>query len=396
MSRYAVLLFVALVLAGCGARTAPWVDEPMDGCVASEEVCNDVDDDCDGLADEAPSCDVDLGPPEPCIPSEETCNGVDDDCDGATDEGLPTCAPQLACGFGHTCVRRGDGTVACAGGPDGTLAHRALTSVTDAVHLSAGRDLCAVRATGEIVCRAGPIPGISTAVEVATDEALHHYCARLADGSVVCWGTNDHGQLGDGTFAPRERPVAVVGLHDAADLALSYLQSCARRRSGSVVCWGRTEPGPLGRSTFNRARPTPIAGLTDAVEIGAGGEHVCARRRSGSVVCWGENRTGQLGDGTLAPRPNVPAPVPGLDDAVELAIGGYHSCARRASGEVVCWGENALGQLGDGTNVLRATPTPVVGLGTVVDVAAGFRHTCARRTGGDTYCWGTIPRLVGL
>jgi len=270
---------------------------------------------------------------------------------------------------------------------------RVEAAVTDATHISAGRGVCVSRVTGEVACSRSidEHPAVTDAVEVAVDDGISHACARRRDGSVVCWGQNEHAQLGDGTIANASVPVQVAGLRDAADLALGAIQSCARRRGGSVVCWGSIGPLPTtgSGSAFDRLLPTPIVGLTDAVEIGAGGVHVCARRRGGTVVCWGENHAGQLGDGTQVPRTLAPAPVVGLTDAVELAIGTNHSCARRSTGEVVCWGENALGQLGDGTTTRRFTPTPVVGVDLAVEVAAGFRHSCARRASGELFCWGS-------
>jgi len=396
MFRFSVRLMLTVALAGCGARTAPLMDEPpidaslvVDACLPSAEVCNGVDDDCDGSVDEAPACGVDAGPEEPCIPGEETCNGVDDDCDGERDEGLPACEPQLACGVGATCALRGD-AVACVGWVAGGIEPASLSGAT---YLSAGRGVCVCRASGEVAC-AGSIeamPDVDGAVEVATDDALSHACARRRNGTVVCWGQNDHGQLGDGTIANATTPVEVLGLGDAADLALGSIQSCARRRGGSVVCWGSIGPDMFGGgSAFDRLVPTAIAGLTDAVELGAGGIHMCARRRTGAVVCWGQNVSGQLGDGTMLPRTLTPAPVAGLVDAVELAIGTNHSCARRSGGEVVCWGANFSGQLGDGTTAPRGTPTRVTGLGAAVDVAAGPAHSCARVASGEVFCWGDV------
>jgi hypothetical protein len=393
MFRFSVSLMLTVALAACGARTAPLVDAPpvvdassgVDACLPSAELCNGVDDDCDGAVDEAPACGVDAGPDEPCTPEEETCNGVDDDCDGERDEGLAGCLPQLACGVYSTCAL-GSGALLCVGSyPD------SLPGVTDATHLSVGRGVCVRRETGAVVCTRGieGFAAVTDAVEVAVEDGLSHACARRRDGTVVCWGQNDHAQLGDGTTANAAVPVQVAGLRDAADLALGAIQTCARRRGGSVVCWGSIGPFPEGGgSAFDRLLPTPIVGLSDAVEIGAGRVHTCARRRGGTVVCWGENRAGQLGDGTQIRRPLAAAPVVGLTDAVELAIGADHSCARRSTGEVLCWGQNFFGQLGDGTTMQRLTPTPVVGFDMAVDVAAGFRHSCARRVSGAVFCWG--------
>jgi alpha-tubulin suppressor-like RCC1 family protein len=113
-------------------------------------------------------------------------------------------------------------------------------------------------------------------------------------------------------------------------------------------------------------------------EIDAGRRHSCARRGSGAVVCWGSNSDRQLGDGTMTQR-LTPTAVSGLSDAVEIATGGNYSCARRTSGAVVCWG------IGPGGG---ATPTPIVALSDAVELAVGGYHACARRTSGAVVCWG--------
>nr|HMR08977.1 chromosome condensation regulator RCC1 [Polyangiaceae bacterium] len=81
-------------------------------------------------------------------------------------------------------------------------------------------------------------------------------------------------------------------------------------------------------------------------QIALGGEHSCARMAGGTVRCWGQNAAGQLGDGTTDDKLS-PTPIPGLS-VVEIALGGYHSCARLKDGSVYCWGENDHGQLGTG------------------------------------------------
>ena len=81
-------------------------------------------------------------------------------------------------------------------------------------------------------------------------------------------------------------------------------------------------------------------GITDAVEIGNGGWGACARRSTGGVMCWGQNPGGQVGNGTTGTQQLTPVAVSNLTDAVQLAVGIAASCARRQTGEVVCWGAN--------------------------------------------------------
>src|SRR5262249_24436516 len=144
--------------------------------------------------------------------------------------------------------------------------------------------------------------------------------------------------------------------------------------------------------TSNAATPVTVAGLGgDVADIAAGGGHTCARRSSGQVVCWGSNAFGQLGDGgTTSPLARVP--VVGLDDAAEISAGGSHTCASRATGELVCWGAGLSGQLGDGTNTDSPSPVAVrVDSVLVVPppvIGGGIYHSCVIRDGGQVFCWG--------
>jgi alpha-tubulin suppressor-like RCC1 family protein len=115
-------------------------------------------------------------------------------------------------------------------------------------------------------------------------------------------------------------------------------------------------------------------------------------------VCWGENNAGQLAGGK-APGIEHATPLTVLPplDAVSLSAGGDTTCAVRQSGEVVCWGDDSLGQLGRGSltqGAAQGTPQPVQGLPTtpaadpVVEVAVGTKHVCARTNGGKVFCWG--------
>ena len=129
------------------------------------------------------------------------------------------------------------------------------------------------------------------------------------------------------------------------------------------MCWGRNDEGQIGSGSAVVSSPTPlgVAGLTDATHISLGNVHACARRATGAVVCWGWNYVGQLGNNS-ATNASTPVPVSGLTDALFVAAGGNLSCAWRASGAVVCWGENSAGQLGDGTTTNRRVPVTVIGL----------------------------------
>jgi len=103
------------------------------------------------------------------------------------------------------------------------------------------------------------------------------------------------------------------------------------------------------------ATPGPVAGLADVVQLATGWRHACARTSSGAVRCWGDNAFGQLGDGTTTPRA-VPVAIPGKFTAI--ATGRNDTCGVRED-KTLCWGRNEEGQLGDGTLTNRLEATPV-------------------------------------
>jgi len=142
---------------------------------------------------------------------------------------------------------------------------------------------------------------------------------------------------------------------------------------------------PSGDGGANSA--DPAAPELHAAELALGREHACARTAEGDVVCWGANDAGQLGDGTTIGRTS-PVRVSGLDEVIEIAAGDRHTCARRRDATVRCWGANAHAQLGDGTTIDRQAPVPVTDIFSVASIAAGGNRTCARKNDGFVRCWG--------
>ena len=164
--------------------------------------------------------------------------------------------------------------------------------------------------------------------------------------------------------------------------------SCGLESTGEAWCWGAVGTGGTGNGSLDRTRSdVPLAAAKGFIfeALAIGGDFMCGRRAAGDVVCWGENAAGQLGDGTTSAR-GVPAVVPGLSSASSIVAGGRHACAL-ASGKVRCWGANEMGQLGDGSRSARSLPVEVAGLGAVASLSAGYAHTCAV-SDGRPFCWG--------
>ncbi len=223
-----------------------------------------------------------------------------------------------------------------------------------------------------------------------------HTCARLASGKVHCWGTNKHGQLGQGPqgtmLQTRTTPAEVPGLEGVVELSLGGGHSCARMRDGTARCWGTNENGQLGDGTQeDRDAPVQVVDLAGAQRIAAGRAETCAVLADGSVRCWG-GLTGSFKPKKEHPAPVArsiaPSPVPGLTDVTALALGAAHACALRRDGTVACWGENLDGQVGDGTTEMRPQPVAVQGVSDAIQIAAWMGSSCALLRGGGVVCWG--------
>ncbi|MBI4700423.1 MAG: hypothetical protein HY744_04520 [Deltaproteobacteria bacterium] len=201
-----------------------------------------------------------------------------------------------------------------------------------------------------------------------------HTCARKADGTLWCWGSNEKGQLGDGTTKgqdcngwpckPSPQQVPALGT-SVVEVSAGEGHTCARTGSQKLWCWGNNAGGQLGSGTvLPELSPVPVTALgASVVEVSAGYNHTCARKGDGTLWCWGSNGSGQLGDGTTKGQDcsgwcnALPVQVTALGTAVvEVSAGYNHTCARKQSGTVWCWGKNQLGQLGDGTTIDRPTP----------------------------------------
>lgn len=206
----------------------------------------------------------------------------------------------------------------------------------------------------------------NTPAVVEMDIARMSACAVLDGGAVVCWGTNELDVFGNGAArlpAYATTPVASLISQGATTVSLSsYQTACAVLADSSVMCWGHNRSGELGHApgggsptdqNGSNSTPQRVPSLA-ATRIASADGSVCALRKDAKVACWGWNGVGALGRGLIDDGVHaepVAIDVDELSDVVELV--GKHDtmCARRADGDVFCWGNGTLGQLGNGVGV---------------------------------------------
>ncbi|MFO7566920.1 MAG: hypothetical protein R6X02_30025 [Enhygromyxa sp.] len=372
-----------------------------------EPACTSIGCDCDGSLD---SCDPGLA----CIdgvcssatcgngiteaPAEECDDGNDFEGDGCDNDCTFTEVLALEAGTAHTCALIEGGRVRCWGlNNTGQLGYGNTDNIGDNEPASTPGDVVFGDTVEQISARA------------------HHTCAHLTDESVRCWGYNGAGQLGQGNLehiGDDEFPFSVNPISVNADIlevAAGGNHTCVRVGAGSVRCWGEASSGQLG---YGNVTPLTIPLTVDVnlggvvVALSTGVDHNCAMLEDGKVRCWGRNDRGQLGYGntdnigddelpsSIVPVPIVPQGIPNDAEVVDIALGHSHTCALFSTGDVLCWGDNFYGQLGQGNttvvgdNETLATLSAIKLGGDAVALALGKHHTCALLDDGDLKCWG--------
>jgi len=249
----------------------------------------------------------------------------------------------------------------------------------------------------------------------------YHSCAVTTASELYCWGYSGNGQLGTGHIDEDNTPPTIlsperVNIQGASDdeiisLATGAYHSCAIFKNGRAFCWGQGAFGQLGNgcefgaddtssNPCARDRPLPIelpyfdrvSGARHAVAIAAGEYHSCARTINGSLFCFGRGNDGQLGinDRFSYSQPqhvgNITAEI------VAIAAGNNHTCALLVNGKVYCFGDNAYGQIGNGSHRDSVIPVAVdfsrYEEPEMIGIAAGGDHSCSWDREHNYYCWG--------
>jgi alpha-tubulin suppressor-like RCC1 family protein len=213
----------------------------------------------------------------------------------------------------------------------------------------------------------------------------------LEDGSVICFGRNLSGAVGDdseASFVPVPAHVATGAIATAAGGDFSLAVTDAK----GLLAWGGNDDGQLGLGDLGDGteRRAPIlTPIDDWRAVAAGGAHACGIATTGQLRCWGSSELGQTGLGTTVPTP-APTAV-GTAEWSDVSAGNAHSCGVQTGATLWCWGSNARSQLGlgrGGITQTRGEPTSVSAAAGWTQVAAGSDHTCALQAPGVLWCWG--------
>lgn len=265
---------------------------------------------------------------------------------------------QISAGGGHSLARLANGTVMAWGANDSGQLGNGTTTPEEAPEEARPPTL---------------VKGLTGVKEVAAGTSFS--LALLNNGTVMSWGNNESGQLGNGKITASNLPVAVKGLTGVTAIAAGEDFALALLSNGTVEAWGSNAYGQLGNAGVEElfsSTPVPVEGLSGVAKIVAGANHGLALTTAGAVMAWGANGSGQLGSGVFSTRNEKPQAVGGLSGVTSIEAGGVDSAALLGSGQVMTWGANASGTLGIGSaGAPSAVPVTVVGIGKVANVSVG-------------------------
>lgn len=232
----------------------------------------------------------------------------------------------------------------------------------------------------------GNVLGVSQNATIAS--GYRHNIAVRTDGTIWAWGTNQFGQLGNGTNVSSDVPVQVNGLTGATAVAAGLGHTLALKNDGTVWAWGLNANGQLGNNSTTASNvPVQVNGLTGVVAIAAGFKHSLAVKADGTIWAWGGNGSGQLGTSSTIDS-HVPIQVSGISNGISVAAAYDHSLAIKSDGTTWSWGNNVYGQLGDASNTSSSTPVQVAGMNDSWVSSVGGQFSLDLKSDGTIWAWG--------
>ena len=242
-----------------------------------------------------------------------------------------------------------------------------------------------------------------------------HVLAVASDGNLYAWGSNEQGQLGDGTITERHEPVRVKKPQGVSQ-DFTWVQASAGHKfslglgsDGKIYSWGDNSYGQLGignKDNDSHSSPEPVnmpqnapAGFTWKQEAAAS-LHALGIGSDGNLYSWGNNDHGQLGDGTMTEKytpvkVTLPKGVPSGFTWKQMNGWGWHSLALGSDNLLYSWGTNGRGEVGTGstseeilTAVRVATPQGVPSNFTWKQFQMGDYSSLAVGSDGNAYGWG--------
>lgn len=310
----------------------------------------------------------------------------------------------IALGAQHGCgIARAGGLVCWGAGQRGALAGMEALAVRDPVQLdttsvavaAGGSTTCVLDAAARLACTGANgsgqtgQPAGEVAALVQSDARRDwraifahrsHACGIHADGTTACWGYGHEGQLGDGTYFDRQVPVDVP-LAGITELAMNETSTVAVAPTNAEYRWGYD-------FVADRYEPTPVI-YGGATSVALGDAHRCVVAGT-TIACAGDNAAGQLGDGTNTASTGTQ--VIGGHAWSTVRASAATTCGVQTDGQLFCWGDSAAGQVGAGMFNVTSVPQAVMVTVPMPSVTLGQNFACGITPSTDLWCWGANDR----
>jgi hypothetical protein len=292
------------------------------------------------------------------------------------------------------------------------------TVTTDANGVATGGTWTVGLGANSLTAHAGTAQATFTASGVALSASAiavgQAACVVTQTGAPACWGFGINFATGFITESTRAfggelLPGLVPNAPSLSSIVAGTATTCGVTAAGTGYCWGAQIPVVNicpqrqceGAANAPQQPPTAVPGGMSLAQIVLGGqvvnyfgplsEFACLLTTSGAAYCYGQNAVGQLGDGMPTAADTVsttPVAVTGGHVFAELAAGAFFACGIESGGAVYCWGADSVGQLGDGGATTQPSPVQVGGGLIAKSMVAGAHHACALNASGSAYCWG--------
>jgi alpha-tubulin suppressor-like RCC1 family protein len=214
-------------------------------------------------------------------------------------------------------------------------------------------------------------------------------------GYLWMWGVNEKGQIGDNTVINKFNfTTTVANTNNYSQVSEGNNFTVAIKSDGTLWTWGDNTSGQLGNnSTTSTSSPVQVLpGTTNWYYVSAGGSFASAIKTDGTLWIWGSNIAGQLGDNSII---SVSSPIQTLAKGVDwyyVSCGLFHAAAIKKNGTLWLWGYNVNGELGSYNSGLissKSSPVQTIALGNNwIRVSCHSRNTAAIKSDNSLWVWG--------